>query len=251
MNGTYRGKTEDGDVSKMKICPKGRRRYYCCFAAFALVTVLPALIFVAGYLWIWLGGPSPRCMKTFYAKMLRVLKSGDRWDWNVTHLKKLQVSIGTIPVREAQLKQLHENHNVRFIITLNEQWELDESSPVLRDGVEEKYFESLRLPTPDYTPPSLGDIRKAVSWTTEKLSQNPGARVFVHCNAGRGRSATLVLCLMIALKNMSLEEAYAALSSQRKISRMRGCCDTRRTNHWHAARRFERSHEEERSIEVA
>jgi len=227
-----------------------RSRQYQIVAVVSILLVVPAIVFVLGYLWIWRTGIAPTSIKSFYAKMLRVIKNGDRWAWNVTTLKGSRISIGTIPTSEKDLRFLVEKENVKYMITLNERWELVQTSPVLLRSAErmQKEFglKMLNIPTPDYTPSSPRDLARAVKWVKEALATQDGtngsSRVYVHCNAGRGRSATLVLCLMISLRDMTCEAAFEELSSQRKISKMKGCCGRIRTNHWHAAKRFEREH---------
>ena len=54
----------------------------------------------------------------------------------------------------------------------------------------------LHLPTPDFTPPSLDALRRGVAAIEGALSA--GQRVAVHCVGGRGRTGTLLACLLVA-----------------------------------------------------
>ena len=74
-------------------------------------------------------------------------------------------------------------------------------------------IEQLRIPTIDFTPPSLEDIEKAVQFMDEQIAQ--GKKVYVHCKAGRGRSATVVLCWLVANRQMTPEAAHAHMISAR------------------------------------
>ena len=67
----------------------------------------------------------------------------------------------------------------------------------------------LRIPTVDFMPPSLEDIEKAVGFMHETVGK--GHQIYVHCKAGRGRSATVVLCWLVAKAGMTVEEAQAHL----------------------------------------
>jgi len=71
----------------------------------------------------------------------------------------------------------------------------------------------LHLPTIDFTPPSLKDVQRGVEYIGEHAKK--GNVVYVHCKAGRGRSATLVLCWLIEHLGMSPEEAQLHLKSRR------------------------------------
>lgn len=214
---------------------------YDVVAIVCVILVVPAVLFVVGYVWIYLTGLAPRPVKSFYAKMLRVVKNGDRWAWSYNRVKGTRCIIGTIPTRDIHLKELVTKEHVKFLVTLNERWELLERSPPLASGAPKSLdIETLHVPTPDYTPPSAKDIDRAVLWVSKKLENaDPRASVYVHCNAGRGRSATLMLCLIMALTGRTCEDAFEFLMSARKVSSMRGCCGNIRTRHWYAAKAYE------------
>ena len=74
-------------------------------------------------------------------------------------------------------------------------------------------IEQLRIPTVDFTPPRLEDIERAVAFITEHAAR--GETVFIHCKAGRGRSATVALCWLIASRGMTPAEAQALLQEKR------------------------------------
>lgn len=78
---------------------------------------------------------------------------------------------------------------------------------------QEAGIEQLRIPTVDFTPPSLADVEQAVQFMDEQIAA--GKKVYVHCKAGRGRSATVVLCWLVANRQMTPEAAQAHLVSQR------------------------------------
>jgi atypical dual specificity phosphatase len=71
----------------------------------------------------------------------------------------------------------------------------------------------LRIPLVDYTSPSLMQVDECVAFIDRYASR--GDVVYVHCKAGRGRSATVVLCWLIASRGMSPENAEAFLLSKR------------------------------------
>jgi atypical dual specificity phosphatase len=66
-------------------------------------------------------------------------------------------------------------------------------------------IEQLRIPTVDFTAPSLPDVQRAVAFMQEQVAR--GKRVYVHCKAGRARSGTVVLCWLIADRKMTPAEA--------------------------------------------
>jgi atypical dual specificity phosphatase len=74
-------------------------------------------------------------------------------------------------------------------------------------------IEQLRLPTTDFSPPALADIERAVEFIREQAAQ--GRTVYVHCKAGRGRAAAVVLCYLMAAKGLRPAEAEALIRAQR------------------------------------
>jgi atypical dual specificity phosphatase len=56
-------------------------------------------------------------------------------------------------------------------------------------------IEQFRMPTVDFTHPQFDDICRAVEFIQRHADQ--GHRVYVHCKAGRARSATVVMCWLI------------------------------------------------------
>lgn len=70
-------------------------------------------------------------------------------------------------------------------------------------------IEQLWLPTVDFNPPTLEDTERGVAFL-DRMAQN-GKTVYVHCKAGRARSATVVLCWLVKSKKMSPEQAQQHL----------------------------------------
>jgi atypical dual specificity phosphatase len=74
-------------------------------------------------------------------------------------------------------------------------------------------IEQLRIPTVDFTPPTLPDVECAVAFMQAQIAQ--GRRVYVHCKAGRARSGTVVLCWLIAARGMTPEAAQQLILQRR------------------------------------
>jgi atypical dual specificity phosphatase len=81
------------------------------------------------------------------------------------------------------------------------------------EAYEKAGIQQLRLPTIDFTPPSLDDIKRGVEYIQQQVDSGLG--VYVHCKAGRGRSATVVLCWLIATRRMTPETAEVLLIERR------------------------------------
>jgi len=81
------------------------------------------------------------------------------------------------------------------------------------DAYREAGIEQLWLPTIDFTPPTVEDIERAVKFIQKHADKNES--VLVHCKAGRGRSATMAICWLIARTGLSPSAALAQIQSHR------------------------------------
>ncbi|KAI8916975.1 protein-tyrosine phosphatase-like protein [Powellomyces hirtus] len=89
----------------------------------------------------------------------------------------------------------------------------------------------LRLKTRDYTVPEFETIVNGVQWIEKLADQHLTAKlvptadqqkplpqplsVYIHCKAGRGRSATIALCWLLYRYELTPEEAQALLLTKR------------------------------------
>jgi atypical dual specificity phosphatase len=121
------------------------------------------------------------------------------WDWVDEH-----VLIGALPSASHVEKLKHEG--IGAVINTCREY----------DGPVKHYadagIEQLHLPTVDFTPPTMADVKRGVEFIQAHITA--GRKVYVHCKAGRGRSATIVICYLIA-KGMSPAHAQALLLEKR------------------------------------
>ncbi|KAA5542187.1 phosphatase [Roseiconus nitratireducens] len=74
-------------------------------------------------------------------------------------------------------------------------------------------IEQLHIPTTDFTHPRLEDIEAAVEFIQKYKLQNDC--VYIHCKAGRARSATVALCWLMKYREMTPEQAQQHLLASR------------------------------------
>lgn len=74
---------------------------------------------------------------------------------------------------------------------------------------EKQGIEQLHIPTIDFTHPLIDDVEAAVDFITRHA--NDGGRVYVHCKAGRARSATVAICWLMDYRKMSGKAAQQLL----------------------------------------
>ncbi|NXI53883.1 PTPM1 phosphatase, partial [Chloroceryle aenea] len=109
--------------------------------------------------------------------------------------------------------QLVEEENVRAVVTLNEEYETRflccSAQEWAAMGVEQ-----LRLSTVDLTGvPTLENLHKGVEFILKHRAC--GNSIYVHCKAGRSRSATMVAAYLIQLHRWSPQEAIEAIAKIR------------------------------------
>ena len=120
------------------------------------------------------------------------------------------LAAGSVPVEEKDIRDLHAA-NIRAILTLTERpiTAFHEISPALLDGLDIYY---LHMPIPDQHPPTLEQAQQILLFINNmKLQSRP---VFVHCQAGVGRTGT-VLHLYYIAQGLPFEEADALVRAKR------------------------------------
>jgi atypical dual specificity phosphatase len=75
------------------------------------------------------------------------------------------------------------------------------------------HIEQLWIPTVDFQHPSLENVTAGVDFMHRHISE--GGQIYVHCKAGRARSATIALCYLMAHQGMTAAEAQAHLLKAR------------------------------------
>ena len=129
-------------------------------------------------------------------RVLRVRNWSDRID--------AQVIVGAYPFARDVPRLVKEG--VRAVVNTCEEY----AGPVIR--YEASGIEQLRIPTTDFTHPRLEDVKLAVEFVQRHVVA--GDSVYIHCKAGRARSATVALCWLVKYRGMSPEAAQRLSQSQ-------------------------------------
>ncbi|XP_066439403.1 phosphatidylglycerophosphatase and protein-tyrosine phosphatase 1 [Eleutherodactylus coqui] len=122
------------------------------------------------------------------------------------------VILGALPFRGTS-DRLVEEENVRGVITMNEEYETRLLCPSSQEwsalGVEQ-----LRLSTVDFTGvPTIEHLQKGVEFVHKHRKM--GNTVYIHCKAGRSRSATMVAAYLIEKHKWKPDVASAFIAEIR------------------------------------
>ncbi|XP_020385582.1 phosphatidylglycerophosphatase and protein-tyrosine phosphatase 1 [Rhincodon typus] len=122
------------------------------------------------------------------------------------------VIIGALPFRSLT-NELIKKENVRGVITMTEDYETKFFVNTTKEW-ESFGVEQLRLSTVDILGvPKLEDLRKGVDFLTKHRKN--GTSVYVHCKAGRSRSATMVAAYLIHQHQWTPKKACDYIASIR------------------------------------
>ncbi len=74
-------------------------------------------------------------------------------------------------------------------------------------------IDQLHIPTTDFTHPRIEDVNRAVDFVQRHVEH--GDSVYIHCKAGRARSATVAICWLMKYRGHSIDEAQKLLLEKR------------------------------------
>ncbi len=127
-----------------------------------------------------------------------------------------QLMLGGVPLKGAQYPK---GMKPTAVLSMIESFETDPhffGTPMQPKDWKAAGVRFLDLPNLDCTPVRNRDVKRGVKFLHEQISK--GRRVLVHCLAGVGRSATVVICYLIKHQGMSPKEAAAFVREKRRIS---------------------------------
>jgi atypical dual specificity phosphatase len=179
-----------------------------------------------------LTGLAPALWETLFAMAVRSLKPRrGKIPFSYSEIEK-GLYLGSLPREDRHLLIL-KNLGVDTIVTLNQSWELT-TKPSEIDGMGLD-LKTIWLKTPDYAGPTQKSIRTGVQAIERSLDSRNSA--YVHCNAGRGRSAIVVICFLMKKHGWSASDAFEFVKKKRPIANMRHSPVQRQ---WNSVLKFER-----------
>ena len=129
------------------------------------------------------------------------------------------IILGAIPLKNKKhIEILLDDLNIQAVLTLLEPFEWETkgpfSDPVTPEDWLDKKVAHLHIKARDFEPLGENQIEQGVAFLHKYIRQ--GKKVYVHCKAGRGRSATVVACYLLKHGGIkSVEEAINFLKGRR------------------------------------
>ncbi|KAK1128083.1 Phosphatidylglycerophosphatase and protein-tyrosine phosphatase 1 [Melipona bicolor] len=162
------------------------------------------------------------------------------------------VILGALPFR-SMTKQLMDEENVQGVVSMNEDYELQLFSNTKKEW-EKHNVEFLQLSVTDiFHSPSqeklllgvnfinkFGNVSNELNSSTEADKTHPRT-IYVHCKAGRTRSATLVGCYLMMKNQWTPKEAVTYMQQKRPHILLH-------TQQWNALKIFYNNHVENNKL---
>ena len=125
-----------------------------------------------------------------------------QWYSEVYRDGKSRVLLGAVPWPKSTTETLLAKEHVTAVLNV----------------IGEKYIlfnvnSRLDVPMPDFAHPRYDDIKQAVEYLDTCVKS--GETVYVHCRAGKGRSATVVMCWLVSRMGYTPETAQEYLERKR------------------------------------
>ncbi|KAF9910038.1 hypothetical protein EC991_007369 [Linnemannia zychae] len=138
-----------------------------------------------------------------------------RWHW-FDPIPNTRIILGAVPSQHL-LIQLQREYAVQDIVNMCAEFKGHLQT------MKELGLVQCWLPTRDFSTPSLENIWAGVrfiekcerGWREEAPEHGQAGAVYVHCKAGRGRSATVVLCWLVYFYKLTVLEAQVILLKAR------------------------------------
>jgi atypical dual specificity phosphatase len=123
------------------------------------------------------------------------------------------VILGALPFRSTYTEKMIEAERIRGVVSMNEDYELALFSHQT-EGWRKLGVDFLQLSTTDiFQAPSQEKLERGVEFIHSIAPK--GDSVYVHCKAGRTRSATLVGCYLMSLHRWNPEQAVQYMQEKR------------------------------------
>ena len=108
------------------------------------------------------------------------------------------IILGALPLHNSNHLELLKRENVGAVLSLNEDFEINGTiyfKPITKQDWQDNGITFMQIQVEDNKCANVDDLCKCVLYIAENVKCNK--KIYIHCKAGRGRSASVVLCYML------------------------------------------------------
>ena len=108
------------------------------------------------------------------------------------------IILGAIPLHNSNHLELLKKENVGAVLSLVEDFEMNGVlyfKPISKEDWERNNIHHLQIQVEDSGGLRVDDFKKCMEYISKNIREN--RKVYIHCKAGRGRSASVVLCYLL------------------------------------------------------
>ncbi len=170
----------------------------------------------------------PVSWTTYYVKYSLPLAFNDfmnkfTWDWwnEIGKFEKGKLFLGALPIKRLtgrnDLEKLLDYENIHAVLSVTEVFENRAkglmTSAITPDEWESQGIKQLQILSADFETISIENINRGIEYIHWNLKNS--RNIYVHCKAGRGRSALIEMCYLVKYHNMTAEEAFKTIKNAR------------------------------------
>lgn len=138
---------------------------------------------------------------------------GDWW----TKIEPFNLYLGAIPLDNHGHLQSIIDLGVTHVLSMVEDFEMQEgwlNTPVTQEAWKAHGIEVKQIQAEDFNPLTPAELEEGIEYLARALEQK-GNIVYVHCKAGRGRSASVVIGYLMKYQHFSFADAVFLVKQQR------------------------------------
>ncbi len=143
-----------------------------------------------------------------YETSLEYTKFTQKESW-WTKIEPYNFYLGALPLKNKGHLEAIAHLGVTHVMSIVENFELQEgwiNTPVLLQDWQEKGIGVTQIAAKDFSPLTASEIKQGIETLAALLEQ--GDNVYLHCKAGRGRSATIAIAYLMHYQSLSFDEAF-------------------------------------------
>lgn len=155
---------------------------------------------------------------SFYYSFCRCLTGQWNWQDKIGDFGKGSIHIGLLPFRSPIYDSLEfmKNNGINVVVCVTKSFENNSGTfqiPLKPLDYQQNDIDLLQMPADDFLTLPDDDLITIAFYMRGKLQE--GKKLYVHCKAGRGRSAQAVIAYLVIFEGMTVQQALLFVQTQR------------------------------------